>query len=77
MAYFKKLREKWSKDDRAAWKESWKTRKAKWNKVRQPIPKDDGVGEEKQSEPPRKKLRARKTQENILQDDEGTQTLHR
>ena len=77
LAYFKKLRNNWTKGDRLAWKASWKAKKAKWNKVRQPKPKDDGVEEEKESEPPRKKLKARKTQENILQDDEGTQILHR
>ena len=38
---------------------------------------EDLLVEEKESEPPRKKIKARKTQENILQDDEGTQILHR
>ena len=55
LAYFKKLREKWSEDELAAWKENWKRKTAKWNKPRQPKPKEDGVEEEKETEPVREK----------------------
>jgi len=72
LAYFKKLRNNWTKGDRLA----WKAKKAKWNKVRQPKPKDDGVEEEKESEPPRKKQRARKSQPEMMQADDGTPLLH-
>ena len=76
MAYFKKLREKWSEDELAAWKENWKRKTAKWNKVSQPKLKEDEVEEEKETEPVREKKRARKSQPELMQDDLGTNILH-
>ena len=50
LAYFRALRAKCSDADREAWKQSWKTRTAKWNKKRQPVPKKGGVEGEKEHE---------------------------
>ena len=76
LAYFKKLRENWSPEELAAWKESWKRKKETWNKRRQSKPEEDGVEEQKESEPPRKKQRARKSQPELMQVDDGSKILH-
>ena len=69
LAYFKTLREKWTKAEREAWKEDWKRKSAPWKKKR-------GVVEEPK-EPPRKKIRARKSQHLPVEDDVGVQLIHR
>ena len=68
LAYFKAIRDKWTEAEREAWKEDWKRKSAPWKKKR---------GVEEPIEPPRKKIRARKSQDLPIQDDTGVQLVHR
>ena len=43
MAYFAKLRESWSPEESAPWKESWKRKKEMWNKKRHTKPKGTSI----------------------------------
>ena len=67
LAYFRAKRERWTDEEKEAWKLNWISRKtANWKRKR-------GIDEE----PPRKKLRARKSQDLPIQDDAGVQLVHR